>query len=222
MRYLIVAAVAAFVFAAWAWLIEPFTNKQSGFTARVALKVAVAQRLHRRVPFLQMGCAAVACMLLMFAPALLSQTVPAPVAAPTLSNLYTLGLSYSPGADKPVAGSASYFRQVNDSGTYVFTMVDAHPSTSKPFTVTTSFGVGIAQKVATIAGMNIYVPTNAGIAYSGSAVGWNYSSGVGVAIRWKAYKDGYLYIVPTARFDKNNVTNDGFQPIGGVQIGWGK
>lgn len=141
----------------------------------------------------------------------------------SVSNLYMGGASYSAGATPAVAGTALYAHQVNTSGTYAFTMIDALPSTTKPLTVTTNIGAGIAQKVATIGGVDIFIPTAAGISYSGPNVGWAWSTGVGAPIKFKDTGNGGWYIMPTVRVLKSSVSNGaGYQPIFGILVGWGK
>src|SRR6185437_4367544 len=106
--------------------------------------------------------------------------------AQDVANLYMAGVSYNNGSATPVAGSALYAHQLNASGTFAFTHVDVIPASVKPFTVTNNIGVGVAQRVATIAGYPIFVPTSAGISYTGSNTGWAWSTGAGVPFRLKA------------------------------------
>lgn len=136
-----------------------------------------------------------------------------------VSNIYMGGVSGSIGANPPVAGTFLYGRRINSVGTYAFSIVDALPSTSKPFSVTTNIGVGVAQKVATIAGVPILVPTDLAVSYTGTATGYSYTTGAGAVFRVKATD---WYVMPTVRILKSNVSGGGYQPIVGVLFGWGQ
>lgn len=152
---------------------------------------------------------------------LFSLVVPTRVLAQDVSNLYMAGGSYNAGATPAFAGTALYAHQINTSGTYAFTMVDALPNTLRPFTVTTNFAAGIAQRIATIDGVSIFVPTAAGISYTGPNVGWSWSTGAGVPFQLK--KGSSWYLMPTARVLKSSVSNgSGYQPIIGLLFGWGQ
>src|SRR5574337_159464 len=64
------------------------------------------------------------------------------------SDFVGAGISYSPGATPPIAGSGLYAHRLTDTNsTYAFTVIDALPTTLKPFIVTTQVAAGIAQKV---------------------------------------------------------------------------
>lgn len=145
--------------------------------------------------------------------------------AQDLANLYLAGGSYSAGASPAFAGSALYAHSLNAStGTYAFTAIDALPATTKPFTVTTNIGAGIAQKVFTIGTIPIFSPTSAGISYSGQNAGWAWSTGAGALFRVKPTSDGGgFYVMPTVRVLKSSISDgSGYQPIVGVLFGWGK
>ena len=136
-----------------------------------------------------------------------------------VQNLYAAGVSYSVNASPAVAGTALYAHQVNTSGTYAFTVVDALPATLKPFTVTSNIGIGVAQKIMTFGKVGIYMPTAAGISWSGTNTGWQWNGG---ALAFVPLKNGY-YLVPTVRFLKSSVSSgSGYQPIVGLLFGWGK
>jgi hypothetical protein len=143
-----------------------------------------------------------------------------PAPTPPLSNIYAVGTSWSPGAQPAVAGTGLYAHIISDgTGTYAFTVVDALPISVKPFTVSTSIGAGIAQKVFTIGKVNFYIPTAAGISYSGTNTGWAWSTGGIAAIPLK----NNVFLMPTVRVQKSSVSNGaGYQPIVGLLIGWGK
>jgi hypothetical protein len=134
-------------------------------------------------------------------------------------NLYGAGMSYSVNASPAVAGTALYAHQVNNSGTYAFTAVDALPATLKPFTVTSNVGIGVAQKITTLGKVTIFMPTSAGISWSGTNTGWQWNGGAVAVIPLKSN----YYIMPTVRFLKSSVSSgSGYQPIIGLLFGWGK
>lgn len=152
-------------------------------------------------------------------PARAQATPPAPTSS--LQNLYTVGVNASPGAGTPVDGSFMWAHNLNDStGTFGFTLVDIVPATLKPFTVVTNTSLGVAQKLATIAGKEIYGTAGAGLSMSGTATGYNYNFGAALPLR---YKQTNWYIVPVVRVLKTNVPNgNGYQPIFGLHFGWGQ
>ena len=138
----------------------------------------------------------------------------------SVQNLYMLGGSYAPGAQPSGAGTALYAHQINQSGTFAFTLIDALPLTYKPFTVSTNIGVGIAQNIATIGKLSIFVPTAVGIQWTGTNTGWQWSTGAGIPIK---IKNSSWYIMPIARVLKGSATGQtGFEPVGGILVGWGK
>jgi hypothetical protein len=153
------------------------------------------------------------CLLGFCAPAVHAQEAP-------LTNIYAAGVSFNNSGSPSIAGTGLYARLLSDaSGTYAFTAVDALPNTLKPFTVTTNFSGGVAQKVFTIGKIPIFVPTAAGVSYSGSNVGWAWSTGALASIKLK----GNFRIFPTVRIAKSSVSNGtGYQPIVGVLFGWGQ
>lgn len=155
---------------------------------------------------------AVAAIAIFFVPLTPAQTV-----SQSVSNLYTAGLSYNASADQKFAGTAMYSHQLNNAGTYAFTLIDALPGANK--TVTTNIGIGVAQKVATIAGHDVFAPTSAGISFSGVATGWAYTGGLAVPVQ---YKSTGWYVMPSVRFLKSSISGAGYQVIPGVQFGFGK
>ena len=148
--------------------------------------------------------------------------------AQDVSNLYMAGGSYSAGATPAFAGSALYAHQVSaDSapGMYAFTAIDALPNTVKPFTVTTNIAAGIAQRVATVGTIPIFLPTAAGISFTGTNTGWAWSTGAGALFKLpsKSGDSGGWDVMPTVRVLKSSVSNGtGYQPIVGVLFGWGQ
>lgn len=138
--------------------------------------------------------------------------VAAPAQLPT--STYLAGGSYSPGAKPAFAGTALYAHKLTDA-TAAFTVVDFLPASIKPFTVTTSIGAGIAQRVTTIAKVPIYIPTDAGISFNGGNVDWAWSTGIGAPYQVKPN----WYLMPTLRVRKSV---DGYTPIFGVLFGWGR
>lgn len=150
-------------------------------------------------------------MLALAPPADAQTPAPAPI-----QNLYAAGLSYNTGATPAIAGTGLYARLINGSGTYAFTAIDAVPNSMKPFTVNTNIGAGVAQKITTIKGIDIFAPTATGISFNGQNVGWQWNGGAIAVVPFKSY-----YIVPTVRFMKSSVGGSGYQPIMGVLFGWG-
>ncbi len=148
--------------------------------------------------------------------ALLALSCPAQTPA---TNIYAGGVSYNPGASPAIAGTGLYARLVAGTGTYAFTVVDLLPTTLAPFTVTSNMAVGIAQKVVQINSVSVYIPTAAGISYTGSNTGWAWSTGALASVPIK----GAWKIQPNVRFLKSSVNNgSGYQVIGGVLFGWGR
>jgi len=143
----------------------------------------------------------------------------AQTAAPAIQNLYAAGGSYSVNGLPAVAGTALYAHLLNSDGTYAFTAVDALPNTMKPFTVTTNIGAGVAQKVFTVGNLPVYMPTAAGISWSGTNTGWQWNGGALIAIKLK----GNYTLMPSVRFLKSSVSGGtGYQPIFGLLVGWGR
>jgi hypothetical protein len=134
-------------------------------------------------------------------------------------NFYGAGLSYNAGASPAIAGTGLYAHKIADSGTYAFTVVDALPTTLRPFVVNTNFSVGVAQKVASFGSVPIFVPTAAGVSYNGANTGWAWSTGGMAVIKLKHD----IAIMPNVRLVKSSVSNGtGYQPVVGVLFGWGK
>jgi len=160
---------------------------------------------------------AVLCVLCLSA-AVLAQA-PAPAVSPVV-NIYAGGISFNGSGSPAIAGTGLYARLVSDgTGTYLFTVVDALPASLKPFTVTSNFGAGVAQKIVTIGKVPIFIPTSAGISYNGTNTGWAWSTGALASIRIK----NNWRIFPNVRIVKSSVSNgSGYQPIVGVLFGWGQ
>lgn len=158
------------------------------------------------------------CALIVFA---IASMCVLPAHGQDVTNLYMAGGSYSAGATPAFAGTAGYAHQVNGSGTYAFTLIDAVPNTVKPFTVTTNVGIGVAQKVATIGGYSVFMPTAAGISYTGKNTGWAWTTGAFVPVRVDAKRG--IYLIPSIRVLKSSVSNGtGYQPIFGLMFGVGQ
>lgn len=136
-----------------------------------------------------------------------------------LSNIYAGGISFNSSGSPAIAGTGLYARLVSpSSGTYAFTAVDALPASVKPFTVTSSFSAGVAQKVFSIGSIPIFVPTAAGVSYNGTNTGWAWSTGGLASIKLK----GNWKLFPTVRIAKSSVSaGSGYQPIVGLLVGWG-
>lgn len=134
-------------------------------------------------------------------------------------NIFAGGVSYSNGATPAFAGTGLYARYVAGNGTYAFTAVDVLPSTYKPFTVTTQFSVGLAQRLITIGTVQVFVPTSAGVSYTGVNTGWGWNTGALVSVPVK----GRWLIMPTVRVLKSSVSGGtGYQLTTGVLFGWGQ
>jgi len=137
--------------------------------------------------------------------------------ASQLTNIYAAGVSYNNSGSPSIAGTGMYAHNIT-GGTYAFTVVDALPSSFKPFTVTSSFGAGIAQKVFTVGKVPVYIPTAAGISYNGTNTGWAWSTGALASVKVK----GNWRVFPNVRIVKSSVSNGaGYQPIVGVMFGYG-
>jgi hypothetical protein len=145
-------------------------------------------------------------------------------AAQNVNNLYVAGISVNPSAVPKVAGTALYAHQVNDGGTYAFTVFDALPVDGKAGTVTTNVGIGVAQKLVTVAGHDVYVPTSAGVQWTGQNMGWQWSTGAGATFKLRAASDGAWYLMPTIRVLKGSVSGPdaSYQLVPGLMVGWGK
>lgn len=158
----------------------------------------------------------------LFAAVLLTISVSAQSPTTPITNIYMGGASYNANGTVPVAVTATYGHKLVD-GTYAFSMIDVLPNSTNPFTVTSNVAFGVAQKLLTIAGMDILVPTTAGVSWSGPNVGWAWGTGAAVPIYIKSYKGGNFYAMPSVRVLKSSVSNGtGYQPILGVQFGWGQ
>jgi hypothetical protein len=133
------------------------------------------------------------------------------------ANVAAVGVSVNPGGSPQIAGTGLWARLISDQGTYAFTVVDALPASIKPFTVTTQVSAGVAQRIFAINGVDILVPTAAGASWSGTNVGWSWSSGGMAAIKVKNVR-----VLPNVRFLKSSVSGGaGYQVIAGCLFGWG-
>jgi hypothetical protein len=110
--------------------------------------------------------------------------------AQDVSNLYVAGGSYNHGATPAVAGTALYAHEIGTSSTYAFTMIDALPTTTKPFAVTSNIAVGVAQRVARIGPVSVFIPTAAGVSFSGTNLGWAWTTGAGFPFMVRASAAG--------------------------------
>jgi hypothetical protein len=150
-------------------------------------------------------------MILAFTLSLAAQTsTPAPA-----GEIYAGGVSYSPNAQQPLAVTGLAAHGLSDANTFAFVVADALPTNTKPLTISSNIGTGIAQKVATISGVSIYIPTAAGVSWTGKNTGWQWSSGAMAPIPLK----GFL-IMPNVRFLKSSVSNGSdYQVIFGIMFG---
>lgn len=144
----------------------------------------------------------------------------APLMAQTEQTQFAaVGVSYNPGQAPTVAGTGLYAKLVAGTGTYAFTVVDALPTSVKPAAVTTQMGAGIAQKIATIGKIKVFIPTSAGISYSGDNTGWAWTTGglLSIPIGQSKYR-----IMPSIRVVKSSVSNNSdYQVISGIMFGVG-
>ena len=150
------------------------------------------------------------------------------------TNLYAVGASYNNAASPAIAGTALYARiftstdattgVVSKTNTYAFTAMDILPVSKKPFTVSTNIGAGIAEKVFTFNGINVFMPTSAGVSITGSNTGWSWTGGIIADYNIKkSGKPTAYHIMPNVRFLKSSVSGGAdYQLIGGVLFGWGK
>jgi hypothetical protein len=144
---------------------------------------------------------------------------PAPATPPVLTTVYGAGVSYSEGGSPSVAGTGLYAHLLAGTSTYAFTVADILPNNTKPFTVSTNIAAGVAQKIATISGRDILIPTAAGISVSGGNTGWVWSTGAMVVFH---LKNNWL-LMPNVRIIKSSVGNGtGYQPVIGMMFGWGQ
>lgn len=159
-------------------------------------------------------------ILLLFVTTALFAQQPKATQPAQLSNIYAGGVSFNNAGTPSIAGTALYAHSVSDgSGTYAFTVVDALPSSYKPFTVTTNVSAGVAQKLFSVGKYTVYVPTSAGVSFNGTNTGWGWSTGGAVPIKLK----GSWLIVAQARVLKSSVSNGtGYQFVPGILFGWGK
>jgi hypothetical protein len=137
------------------------------------------------------------------------------------ANFYAVGASYNPPASPSFDGTLLLAKQVTVSGTstLAFTVVDVLPINVKTLMVSTNIGVGVAAKLATIAGHNVYAPTSAGISYTGTNTGWNWTTGIAVPFKINPAKS--YYVVPNVRVLKSSIAG-GYQLVPGVLFGWGQ
>lgn len=137
-------------------------------------------------------------------------------------NTASAGVSIKPGDSAPVAGTALYTRRLADK-TRAFVALDAVPTNTRPFAVTTNVGVGIAQRVGPAITVwrreiTFWIPTSAGVSWSGVHVGWKWDGGGLANIPLK----GPTAIQPNVRFVKSSINNHSdYQVIGGALFSWG-
>ena len=149
-------------------------------------------------------------LVLCFAASCFGQSAPA---APS-TNIYAVGVSYNQGSSPAVAGTALWAHSVSDSGTFAFTVVDILPLGYHPFAVTTNVGVGVAQKLFTVHGLDVYGSGSAGLSVNGSNTGWAWTSGALIDV---PVKGGKYHLMPNVRLLKSSIGNGaGYQPILGI------
>jgi hypothetical protein len=132
------------------------------------------------------------------------------------SMIFMAGPSYNPSGSPQVAGTFMSAYAINTVGTYGFTIYDATPSGTDPFTVHTSVGIGMAQRVSSLGQVGLYMPTGAAVDYTGDNVGWAWTTGLGAAIPLTHH----MLLMPTIRTQKSSVGNgQGIHLIYGVMFG---
>jgi hypothetical protein len=138
------------------------------------------------------------------------------------SNFAAAGISYAPGATPAIAGTGLYARLVSSSSsTYSFTVMDAVPTSTRPFSVSTQTATGVAQKLLTATlfkkHIDVFATGAAGPSWTGSNTGWAWNAG-GLA----SIPVGKNYILPNVRVEKSSVNNHSdYQILGGLLYGWG-
>ena len=144
------------------------------------------------------------------------------VSSPTVTcNLIAGGVSFQPGASPSTAGTGIYARLITPS-TWAFTITDALPLTKSPFTVSLDSSVGIAYSPFSVGKARVFIPTAAGVTFTGPNTGWNWSTGVGVLIPVQAQSK--FYVMPAVRILKSSVVNGNVQGYGfivGAYMAWG-
>lgn len=145
-----------------------------------------------------------------------AQVATLPNAPKPANNIYAAGVSYNQAGTPQIAGTALYAHVVDaTTGTYAFTALDALPTSTKPFTVTTNIGAGISQKIFTIGNTVIFAPVATGFSFTGSNSGWQWNGGLLASIPYRK-----INLMPNVRFLKSSVSNgSGYQPIAGLLIG---
>lgn len=138
-----------------------------------------------------------------------------------LSNFYGGGLSYINGGNPALSGTLIYAHPASTStGTYLVTIVDVIPVATKPFTVNTNIGAGVAQRVATIASHDIYGITSLSLSEDSTNVGYSFTAGGGMPFKLKTSN---WYAMPILRVYKSSITgSQGFMPQLGVVFAWGE
>ena len=158
------------------------------------------------------------------APAATTTTIHAgpPTTATAPKNVYAGGVSYNTNAHPAIAGTALYAHNLDPKqslSTYAITVFDAVPTSYSPLTVTTNVGVGVAQDVYKIRSATVWMPTSAGISWTGKNTGWAWTGGVAVSIPITKQR---FYLIPNVRFLRSNVSNNsGYQVIAGFLFGIG-
>ena len=154
-------------------------------------------------------------LLLAFAAAAFAQATPTDPL-----NIWGVGVSWnqsaSSDASQQFAGTAFYAREQNTKGTYAFNVIDAVPTSFKPFTTVTNIGVGLGQRLVTVGSWNLYGTATAGPSWSGQSTGWDWSGG---ALATHPIK-GKWWFGGNARIIRSSVNNNsGNQYIFGFLIG---
>lgn len=144
-----------------------------------------------------------------------AQTAPtAPTRNALPDNIYAFGFTVNPNASPVGSGTAMYGRLLDTKGTYAIAVLDAVPTTTAPYTVTTNPSAGVAQLFLNNGNLKVFATPSAGLSYTGTNTGYSYALG-GLA----TYDISPKYAVGFGgRLFKSNVSNSGYQPSLSVEF----
>lgn len=133
------------------------------------------------------------------------------------SNYLAVGASYQPGGSPAWAASALYARQANSAGTHAYAMYDSLPLSTKPVQFENNVGVGVAQRMLQINSVSFYVPAAAGPSWTGTNIGWQWTTGV---LAVKPLKESWSFATGLRMVKSSVNANAGYGVIGSLMIGW--
>lgn len=226
-QYLVLAGTVAGLFSAWS------TGWLNGHAGAFTILVGIANVLAHLFPSIfatpsadaqqKAGLANAKLPVVLLAMLALSVAASAQTEAPaatvsqSIANIYLAGVSANPSADQKISGTTIWGHAVTGSGTFAYTVADFLPGDNH--TVTTNIATGVAQKLATIDGHDVFGTGAIGPSFSSNAVGYSWNSGVLVPLQVKPH----WFVAPTLRFLKSSVSGGaGYQVIAGVTAGWGQ